>query len=219
MRVMTFAVAITMLTSIGGAETRKEIRERTIAEWTKFETEVENVCIDRGEAFFAYAPLDRSYFRPIHFSPTIATDFLKRVASGLTSLDDPRIKEALEGPFNTAVNDRIEGLRTGRFNIITVAVAKGIGFSITPLDHQSEDVLVWVSGSLSNRLLDVLGGGKPKDTIYLFASDGSMRPLDAVTRPKWLTTDNFYEVAWSKSGSDRLRLKKMVRCKYEPLPK
>jgi hypothetical protein len=206
-------------TTIAVADTRKEFFERQKVEFQKFHDEVENLCIGLGEAWFSYAPLDRARFHPVHFSPSLQPDIVKRITAGLGSLRDPRIREALDGPFNDAVNERIEGLRSGRLNNINLVVAKGIGISITPSEHLSDDVVVWVARSFLERLLDVADGERPHDSIYILSADGSMRPLDEKSRPKWLESRNLRDYLWSGSGSDRVRLKKMVRCTYQSLPK
>jgi len=219
MRPLVLMLLLLCNTTIAAADTRKEFFAREKVEWQKFQNEMENLCIGLGEAWFSYAPLDRARFHPVHFSPSLQPDIVKRITSGLGSLQDPRIKEALDGPFNDAVNERIEGLRSGRLNNINLVVAKGIGISITPAEHLSEDVIVWVARSFLARLLDVSGGERPRDTIYILSVDGSMRPLDKQSRPKWLESENLRDYLWSGSGSDRVRLKKMVRCTYRPLPK
>ena len=206
-------------TTIAVADTRKEFFERQKVEFRKFHDEVENLCIGLGEAWFSYAPLDRARFHPVHFSPSLPTDIVKRITAGLGSLQDPRVKEALDGPYNDAVNERIEGLRSGRLNNINLVVAKGIGISITPSEHLSEDVIVWLPRSFLERLADVTEGERPRDSIYIFSVDGSMRPLDEKSRPKWLESRNLRDYLFSGSGSDRVRLKKMVRCTYQSLPK
>jgi hypothetical protein len=201
------------------AETRQELRERERLEWEKFRDQMENRCIGSGEAWFSYAPLDRTGYHPIHFSPDLRADLVKRITAVLPSLQDPKVREALDGALNDEVNQRLDGLRSGRLNNINLVVAKGIGVSITPMQHQSEDVLVWVPRSTMARLRDVVGGVAPTDTLFVLLASGSIRPVGDDEKPKWVTATNLREYLWSGAGGDRVRIKKMVRCSYQPLPK
>ena len=201
------------------AETRKEAMERQREEWTKFGNQIENECIGTGEAWFSYAPLDKSTFVPVRFSPDLQTDLVKRVANSLAPFKDPRIKDLLDGPWNDAVNARIDALRTGTYNNINLIVAKGIGLHITPAEDQSDDVIVWRLRGFLAALADVTEGNAPRNAVYRLAASGEIRPIDSKSKPAWMTSQSINDYLWSRSGSDRMRLKKMTRCNYESLPK
>lgn len=214
-----FAIFLVLCTaSLCLADTRKEQMERQHGEFMKYTENIENQCIGSGEAWFSYAPLDKTYFQPVRFPAALQPDLVKRVTTSM-SFKDPRVKEYLDGPFNDAVNARIDALRTGRYNNINLIVAKGIGVHITPAEDQSDDVIVWTLRGFLSALADVTTGQKPQNSIYRLTANGEVRPLDSKSRPAWMTSQSINDYLWSGGGADRARLKKMARCDYQSLPK
>ena len=193
-------------------ETRKERDARVTAEWEKFETHNENVCIGGGYIVLSYGIYDRKEARPVLFPASLPEDLLATLATRLGTNKDPELKEALAGPFNAALNERIESLRNGRYNQITVRVKKGFSFWITPSEHQADALLVWIPRGAFAALLDIAGGEKPTSPIYVLSPDGSLVPMNGKQRPKWLEGDNIYEASGGTLSRERKRAKLLTKC-------
>ncbi len=207
----TLLVVIVLLASIASADTRKERNARVEAEWQKFENNAANVCGAGGVLYFNYSPLDQYNFVPVLFSPSLPQGFLKSVAVAL-GVKDEAVRATIAQEFDAALNERIEGLHDGTYNVITVSMKKGPSFAITPREHQGDEVLVWLFRGFSDRLLDVAGGGKPRDNVYVLSADGRLMPIDKNSRPKWLTSDDFFTQAGGNYRSERKRQKHYVKC-------
>jgi hypothetical protein len=194
------------------AQARKERYARVDAEWEKLETRNERICIGDGSIVLSYGVYDRTEFRPVLFSPGLADDLFATLASRIDASKDASVRDALAGPFNAALNEKLALLRDGHYNQITVHVKKGASFWITPGEHQSESVLVWVP-RIAGADFVVAGKVDPRIPIYVLAGPDSFAPMDKTTRPSWLTTAaNIYEASGGNLSAERKRAKLLVDC-------
>jgi hypothetical protein len=200
------------LAAAAGAETRREREARSAAEWEKFESRNENVCLGEGYLVFSYGFFDRKDYRPVLFPPSLPRDLMATLAASVDASKDPGVGEALRGRFNEALNEKIEDLRSGRYNQITVRVKKGASFWLTPSEDQKEALLVWVPRVGG---VDFVLDGKvdPKIPVYVLSPDGALAPMDKTTRPSWLVgPSNIYEAGGGSLSSERKRARLLTRC-------
>jgi hypothetical protein len=204
-------VVILSLAAIASAETRKERNARVMAEWQKFENNAANVCGAGGVLYFNYSPLDLYTLVPVLFSPSLPHGLLKNAAAAL-GVKDEAVKATIAQAFDAALDERIEGLHDGTYNIINVLMKKGPSFAITPRENRGDDVLIWLYRGFSDRLLDVTGGGTPRDNVYVLSADGRLTPIDKSSRPKWLTSEDLFTQAGGNYRSERKRQAHYVKC-------
>jgi hypothetical protein len=125
---------------------------------------------------------------------------------------DSGVGEALRGRFNEALNEKIEDLRSGRYNQITVRVKKGASFWLTPSEDQKEALLVWVP-RVGGVELVFDGKVDPKIPVYVLSPEGALAPMDKTTRPSWLVgRSNIYEAGGGSLSSERKRARLLTRC-------
>jgi hypothetical protein len=216
MRINVLVVlAVLMTQSLAFADakqTRKERYDRVASEWEKFETHNENVCIGEGYIVLSYGVYDRKEFRPVLFPASLPQDLLATLATRLGTFKDPELQEALAGPFNAALNEKIESLRNGRYNQITVRVKKGFGFWVTPSESEADALLVWIPLGAFSALRYIAGGEKPSSPVYVLSPDGSFMPMDGKQRPAWFQGNNIYEASGGNLSSERKRAKLLTKC-------
>ncbi|HSP16354.1 MAG TPA: hypothetical protein VLV78_16525 [Thermoanaerobaculia bacterium] len=168
-----------------------ERSDRAHAEWMKFEGRGTNVCFGTGGLYLSYTPLDRRQWYAVQFSPSLQPDLLKRAAPTV-HFKDESARQLVENEVNAALNQHIDELRNGTYNKIDVSLGKGNAFSITPANSETEPVLIWTFSGAGSRLVSVLSGMKPTDTVYVLQSDGKSGPIEKTNRPTWLESEDFF---------------------------
>lgn len=216
MRIAAFAAFIVLsidsLAFAADQQARKERYARVDAEWEKFETRNERLCVGDGYIVLSYGVYDRADFHPVLFPSGFPDDLLATLASHLDATRDATVRDALAGAFNAALNEKIALLRDGHYNQITVRVRKGASFWVTPGEHHSESLLVWVP-RIAGADFVIAGKADPRIPIYVLSGRESFAPMEKATRPSWLTTaTNIYEASGGNLSSERKRAKLLVNC-------
>jgi hypothetical protein len=208
-RLFVFA-ALVLISVTLSAQSRGQ-RERD--EWQKYEEQATNVCFGPGRSLvLGYTPLDRRQFYPVVFSPDLQPDLLKRITA-VFHLKDDDAQNLLAADVNSALNQHIDELRNGTYNKIEIVLGRANALTVTPAESGGTDILIWIPEGAGWRTIDVLGGSKPRDTVYLLTGDGKFDFVKTRGGPSWLKSHDLFTQTGGKFVYDRRRAKKLVDCK------